>query len=115
MREVSIGLPGELGVLPRLIVAHDERSLLLPGPASPLLGLLTFIGLVDERPTRAPHPTHEHAIHEQYNQQLHDLMATWGERSPRFQRQQSSHQEERHPDLPPSRSEEHTSELQSQS
>jgi len=76
-----MALPGELGVLPRLIVAHDERLLQLPGLASPLLGLLTFIGLVDERSTAVSQPAHDNAVHEQRNQHQCDLVATWGEGS----------------------------------
>src|SRR5262252_10297139 len=73
---VSMTLPGELGVLPWLIVAHDERSLLLPGPAFPLLGLLTCIGLVDECPTVVPQPVRNYAIREQRHGQQCDLVAT---------------------------------------
>jgi len=66
------------------------------------LALLAFVFLMEARPTRAPHPTYEDAIHEERNQQLHDLVPTWGERGLGFQHQQPSHQEERHPDVPPS-------------
>jgi len=66
------------------------------------LALLAFVFLMEARPTRAPHPTYEDTIHEQRNQELRELVPTWGEMSLGFQYQQPSRQEERKPDVPPS-------------
>jgi hypothetical protein len=66
------------------------------------VGLLALVLLMEARPTIAPQPTHEDAIHEEHHQKLRDLVPIWGERSLGFQHQQPSHQDERHPDVPPS-------------
>jgi hypothetical protein len=95
-------VPGSRGVLPEQGGAHNKFSPLLPGLTSAFVGLLALVLLMEARPTIAPQPTHEDAIHEKHNQELRDLVPTWGERSLGFQYQQPSHQEERSPDVPPS-------------
>ena len=69
-------VPGSRGVLPGYGGAHSAFSPLLPGLTSAFVGLLTLVLLMKARPTIAPHPTHEDAIHEQHNQELHDLVLT---------------------------------------
>jgi hypothetical protein len=95
-------VPGSRGVLPEQGGAHNKSSPLLPGLTNAFVGLLALVPLMEARPTIAPQPTHEDAIHEQHKQELRDLVPTWGERNLRFQYQQPSHQEERSPDVPPS-------------
>src|SRR5215471_9357643 len=101
-RAVSMTLPGELGVLLWLIVAHDKCALLLPGSAFPLLGLLTCIGLVDECSALVPQPARNYVIHEQRHGQQCDLVTAWGEGRLGFQYQHFLYQEEQNPDFPPS-------------
>jgi hypothetical protein len=49
------------------------------------VGLLALVLLMEVRPTIVAQPTHEDAIHEKHNQELCDLVPTWGERSLGFQ------------------------------
>src|SRR5215475_13944515 len=95
-------VPGPRGVLPGPGGAHSDFSPLWPGLTSVFVGLLTLVFLLEVHPTIAPQPTHEDAIHEYHNQELRDLVSTWGERSLGFQSQQPSYQEEWYPDVPPS-------------